>query len=277
MLEPRRLKTLWAFTACYRDSFTFTFFTLHIKYAVDKNNVTYLNLRPINCPVIWNSPVQEADCDSLKLPALYESRSFITLFTTLGPIWCRISPVHNHEPYVCEEYFNTVLSSTPRSLKWCLPFRYSEWNIVHMSDTCRACYVTQINVCGRTHTVTTFKKKASANPSTCPLVEIRYNNLFLAYNVHIAYVQEKLFLSDRFYAVNWIAFVKSFSSSLSTRKGTEKKPTENVLPIYNLKKKHFFLATKNIVINMNIITLHISHILTFTWHMVWGMYWVRSR
>jgi hypothetical protein len=30
MWEPRRLTTLWAFTACYRDSFTFTF-TLHIE------------------------------------------------------------------------------------------------------------------------------------------------------------------------------------------------------------------------------------------------------
>jgi hypothetical protein len=26
MWEPRRLTTLWAFTACYRDSFSFTFY-----------------------------------------------------------------------------------------------------------------------------------------------------------------------------------------------------------------------------------------------------------
>jgi hypothetical protein len=26
ILEPRRLTTLWAFTACYRDSFIFTFY-----------------------------------------------------------------------------------------------------------------------------------------------------------------------------------------------------------------------------------------------------------
>jgi hypothetical protein len=28
MWGPQRLTTLWAFTACYRDSFTFTYFTL---------------------------------------------------------------------------------------------------------------------------------------------------------------------------------------------------------------------------------------------------------
>jgi hypothetical protein len=28
--EPRRLTTLWAFTVCYRDSFTFFFFCLYV-------------------------------------------------------------------------------------------------------------------------------------------------------------------------------------------------------------------------------------------------------
>jgi hypothetical protein len=30
MWEPRRLTTLWSFTACYRDSFTFTFIQVHL-------------------------------------------------------------------------------------------------------------------------------------------------------------------------------------------------------------------------------------------------------
>jgi hypothetical protein len=38
MWEPRRLTTLWAFTACYRDNFTFSFnehsFCIHIVYIV---------------------------------------------------------------------------------------------------------------------------------------------------------------------------------------------------------------------------------------------------
>jgi hypothetical protein len=37
MLEPRRLTTLWAFTTCYRDSFTF-FFTRH-----DLNSLVFLS------------------------------------------------------------------------------------------------------------------------------------------------------------------------------------------------------------------------------------------
>jgi hypothetical protein len=76
-----------------------------------------------------------------------------------------------------------------------------------MSAPSRACYVTHTRLWGHTyivflrHTVMIFKTKTSARPSTCPLGEKHYNNLALAYKVYMAYVEEKLLLSDRFCAV----------------------------------------------------------------------------
>jgi hypothetical protein len=48
MWEPRRLTTLWASMACYRDSFTFFFFTFFrnvgelVDYTVRRRNPTKL-------------------------------------------------------------------------------------------------------------------------------------------------------------------------------------------------------------------------------------------
>jgi hypothetical protein len=48
MWEPRRLTTLWAFTACYRDSFTFffylymhTYIRIYIKYTSLKAKIQF--------------------------------------------------------------------------------------------------------------------------------------------------------------------------------------------------------------------------------------------
>jgi hypothetical protein len=56
MPEPLHLTTLWAFTACYRDSFTFLLYYVKILLDTDFNNVKFVgqNLNIPNLPHFFN-------------------------------------------------------------------------------------------------------------------------------------------------------------------------------------------------------------------------------
>jgi hypothetical protein len=56
---------------------------------------------------------------------------------SLVPILSQMNPVHKFPPYFPKTHSN-IFSSTPRSSKWSLPFRFSDQNLVFVSHLSHA-------------------------------------------------------------------------------------------------------------------------------------------
>jgi len=51
----------------------------------------------------------------------------------LDSLLSQINPVPSHTPYTYEIHFSIILPLTPRSPKWCLLFRFSDYNYICLS------------------------------------------------------------------------------------------------------------------------------------------------
>jgi hypothetical protein len=74
MWDPQHLTPLWAFTACYRDSFTF----YHLFYNVGGYRVLIINHTA--AVIQWNVALPEALVDSQTFYNFYKNLLFIALF-----------------------------------------------------------------------------------------------------------------------------------------------------------------------------------------------------
>jgi hypothetical protein len=90
MWEPRRLTTLWPFTACYRDSFTFYIFILKGKYSKTALTVKnyFTSLYKMNAQ--WRGHVYDYCLESTRYS--YKKFREILLFTHTEPIYRK--PTH---------------------------------------------------------------------------------------------------------------------------------------------------------------------------------------
>jgi hypothetical protein len=118
MWEPRHLITLWASTACYKDSFIH--WTKPSPHSLMELSI--LEKQPIVQPV-------------KNFPTFYGTRRFITAFTrsSTGPYPepDRSDPIHTIPSYLSKINFNIVHPLTSWSSQWSLSF----W-ISHQYPTC---------------------------------------------------------------------------------------------------------------------------------------------
>jgi hypothetical protein len=80
MWEPRRLTTLWAFTACYRDSFTFFKTQRKFKKSGKCNTPIYIaiihetvtrNTKGSSCQIMWTNKCQNSQLYEATVPINY--------------------------------------------------------------------------------------------------------------------------------------------------------------------------------------------------------------
>jgi len=78
-----------------------------------------------------------------KSPSFYKILNFVTVHNIppLGPTLSQMNPVHNFPPYFCEIRYNIILSSTPLSFEWYVPFRFPTQNSVCNSRLSHLCYI----------------------------------------------------------------------------------------------------------------------------------------
>jgi hypothetical protein len=119
MWEPPRVTNLWAFMACYRDSFTF-FLTPWTTGRIHKLTVTYL---------------------VKKYPAFHGNRKFITMPTTARNwnLSCFIRVSRQTPSYYFRTHFNIILPSTLRSPNCSVNFRFSYKNSIRISPLFPPC------------------------------------------------------------------------------------------------------------------------------------------
>jgi hypothetical protein len=66
------------------------------------------------CPILWKTNVHY----------------HVLMCLSLDVILSQLNPVHTFTYYCFMAHFNYILPSTHRLPKWCLPFRFSDWNFV---------------------------------------------------------------------------------------------------------------------------------------------------
>jgi hypothetical protein len=59
----------------------------------------------------------------------------------MDPILKQINPINILKPYLRKIHFNIIISPTPRSSEWSLPFRLSNQNSICISHLTHACYM----------------------------------------------------------------------------------------------------------------------------------------
>jgi hypothetical protein len=92
----------------------------------------------------WEADSSSSSLEILRL--LWNPKIYYRVHSTpLVPILSQMNPVHTFPPYFPDMHSNINLLSTLRSSECSLPFRFSNQNIIRISQLSHACYIPRLS------------------------------------------------------------------------------------------------------------------------------------